>query len=144
MPGLDGGNLANQLLVSPALKGVTIEFLTAAVGREELRQRRGVGGGRPFLAKPANLHEILGCLEQHLGRAWVPAASTAEKPLRPSADGHGSIRGNPCGGHPKWPGPVSSAIQGKERMRYVCAPEERQVLLKRSVAICMGYLRTRS
>lgn len=66
MPGLDGGNLASQLQASPKLKGVPIVFLTAAVTHEEVRQRDGLVGGLPFLAKPVNLQEVLACLQHHL------------------------------------------------------------------------------
>lgn len=69
MPELDGGNLASTLRKSPQLKGVPIVFLTAAVTREELRQRHGLVGGLPFLAKPVNLQEVLACLQQHLNLA---------------------------------------------------------------------------
>lgn len=72
MPELDGGNLASTLQKSPQLKGVPIVFLTAAVTREELRQRRGLVGGLPFLAKPVNLQEVLACLQEHLGLARPP------------------------------------------------------------------------
>ena len=74
MPGLDGGNLASQLQTNPKLKGVPIVFLTAAVTREEVRARRGLVGGLPFLAKPVNLHEVLACLKRHLGAPQSPAA----------------------------------------------------------------------
>jgi len=74
MPGLDGGALASQFQASPRLKGVPIVFLTAAVTREEVRARRGLVGGQPFLAKPVDLHEVLTCLAQHLG---APGASMA-------------------------------------------------------------------
>ena len=76
MPELDGGNLASRLQASPKLKGVPIVFLTAAVTREEIRERRGLVGGLPFLAKPVNLQEVLTCLEHQLGTARAPAAST--------------------------------------------------------------------
>ena len=76
MPGLDGGALASQLQASPRLKGVPIVFLTAAVTREEVRARLGQIGGLPFLAKPVNLHEVLTCLERHLGAPGGSAAST--------------------------------------------------------------------
>ena len=75
MPGMDGGNLATALQASPKLKGVPIVFLTAAVTREEIRQRHGLVGGLPFLAKPVNLHEVLACLQQHLGPHRVPTAA---------------------------------------------------------------------
>ena len=77
MPGLDGGILASHLQSSPKLKGVPIVFLTAAVTREEARARRGVVGGLPFLAKPVNLQEVLGCLRRHLGAPGGPASTPA-------------------------------------------------------------------
>ncbi len=76
MPGLDGGNLASVLQASPKLEGVPIVFLTAAVTREELRQRRGLVGGLPFLAKPVNLQEVLACLQHHLGLAGSSAQNS--------------------------------------------------------------------
>ncbi len=76
MPDLDGGNLASAMQASPKLKGVPIVFLTAAVTREEVRERRGLIGGLPFLAKPVNLHEVLGCLERHLVPARVATSGT--------------------------------------------------------------------
>jgi two-component system, OmpR family, response regulator len=76
MPGLDGGTLASQLRTSPKLKGVPIVFLTASITREELRARHGLVGGQPFLAKPVSLHEVLACLEQHLG-APQPSVATS-------------------------------------------------------------------
>jgi two-component system, OmpR family, response regulator len=67
MPGLDGGDLAGVFRTSPTTRNVPIVFLTAAVTREEVRAHHGLIGGLPFLAKPVNLHEVLGCLERHLG-----------------------------------------------------------------------------
>jgi two-component system OmpR family response regulator len=67
MPGLDGGEVASALRAHPAIQGVPIVFLTAAVTREEVRARHGLVGGEPFLAKPVNLREVLGCLAEHLG-----------------------------------------------------------------------------
>ena len=75
MPGMDGGNLANVLQTSPTTRNVPIVFLTAAVTREEVRSRRGLIGGLPFLAKPVNLQEVLGCLERHLGPPRSAAAA---------------------------------------------------------------------
>ncbi len=83
MPGLDGGNLASRLQESPLLTGIPIVFLTAAVTREELRQRRGLVGGLPFLAKPVNLQEVLACLRHHLGQG--PTLATARMPQEPPA-----------------------------------------------------------
>jgi two-component system OmpR family response regulator len=67
MPVLDGGNLAASFQENPGMKNVPIVFLTAAVTREEVRNRRGLIGGLPFLAKPVSLREVLDCLERHLG-----------------------------------------------------------------------------
>jgi two-component system, OmpR family, response regulator len=75
MPGLDGGDLAGVFRASPTTRNVPIVFLTAAVTREEVRARHGLIGGLPFLAKPVNLHEVLGCLEQHLGPPRSAAAA---------------------------------------------------------------------
>jgi two-component system, OmpR family, response regulator len=79
MPGLDGGNLASALQANRRLKDVPIVFLTAAVTKDEVRSRRGLIGGLPFLAKPVNLQEVLACLQHHLGPARAPAASTPPK-----------------------------------------------------------------
>ena len=76
MPGLDGGNLASQLQSHPQLKTVPIVFLTAAVTHEEIKQRHGMVGGLPFLAKPVNLKEVLACLRHHLGAAPVRSAGS--------------------------------------------------------------------
>lgn len=67
MPGLDGGHLASALQDNPKLKGIPVVFLTAAVTRDEIRERRGLVGGLPFLAKPVNLQEVLACVERQLG-----------------------------------------------------------------------------
>lgn len=79
MPGLDGGSVAEHFQRSADLKHVPIIFLTAAVTRDELRSRAGVVGGLPFLAKPVDLHEVVRCLQERLGRsvrkAPVPVAS---------------------------------------------------------------------
>ena len=76
MPDLDGGRLAGAFQANPINKGVPIVFLTAAITREEVHARRGLVGGLPFLAKPVNLHEVLGCLERHLGGSRATAATS--------------------------------------------------------------------
>jgi CheY-like chemotaxis protein len=76
MPDLDGGDLAVQFHASPTTKDVPIVFVTATVSREEIRARHGLVGGQPFLAKPVNLHEVLGCLERHLGAPRAPAVAS--------------------------------------------------------------------
>jgi CheY-like chemotaxis protein len=76
MPGLDGGNLASQLQTNPKPKGLPIVFFSAAVTREEVRARRGLIGGQPFLAKPVCLQEVLACLKKHLGALQAPVATS--------------------------------------------------------------------
>ena len=68
MPGQDGGELANRFHISPPLKHVPIVFFTAAARKEEVASRGGRIGGLPFLAKPADLPEVIACLEQQLGK----------------------------------------------------------------------------
>ena len=75
MPDLDGGYLAGKFQANPTTKDVPIVFLTAAITREEVRARGGLVGGLPFLAKPVNLHEVLACLERHLGKPAAHASA---------------------------------------------------------------------
>ena len=67
MPGMDGGELASLFLADAKLKSVPIVFLTAAATKTDVRRGGGLIGGMPFLAKPADLREVLACLKQHLG-----------------------------------------------------------------------------
>ena len=76
MPDVDGGDLAVDFHTSPTTKDVPIVFVTATVSREEVRARHGLVGGLPFLAKPVNLHEVLGCLERHLGGSMPSVAAS--------------------------------------------------------------------
>jgi two-component system, OmpR family, response regulator len=66
MPGLDGGELAAVFQAHPLLKSIPIVFLTAAVTHKEVDAGRGLVGGRPFLAKPIVLTELIACLDQQL------------------------------------------------------------------------------
>jgi len=72
MPGMDGGDLASRINESPTLRTVPIVFLTGAVTRQEVASSDGLIGGLPFLAKPANQAEVLGCLSKHIDpRAYL-------------------------------------------------------------------------
>jgi len=66
MPDQDGGELASCFHTSPQLKHVR---LCSYGGRQEggSASRGGRIGGLPFLAKPADLPDVIACLEQHLG-----------------------------------------------------------------------------
>ncbi|MCX5831638.1 MAG: response regulator [Deltaproteobacteria bacterium] len=67
MPGMDGGELAACFQANPKLKAVPVVFLTAAVTIGEVEAGGGLIGGRPFLAKPIVLSEVVACLKHHLG-----------------------------------------------------------------------------
>lgn len=67
MPGADGGEVANRLRASPDLKQVPIVFFTAAATKREVAERDGQIGGLSFLAKPADLREVIACFAKHLG-----------------------------------------------------------------------------
>lgn len=66
MPDKDGSTVADELRSEHDLKDIPIIFLTAVVSREEADAQRGVIGGQPFLAKPANIETVLACIDQHL------------------------------------------------------------------------------
>jgi len=72
MPRLFGGDVAARIRADARLARTPIVFLSAAVGRERVREHEGVISGYPFLPKPVNIDEILCCIEQQLG----PAEST--------------------------------------------------------------------
>lgn len=66
MPEMDGGDLASQFRADPQLRRVPVIFLTAAVRKTEVRDHGGSIGGLPFLAKPADLAEVVACINRHL------------------------------------------------------------------------------
>ncbi|MEO8429341.1 MAG: response regulator [Verrucomicrobiota bacterium] len=68
MPGIGGGELAAQFQAHPGLNDIPVVFLTAAVKKEEVKSRSGIIGGFPYLAKPVNLQELIGCIEKNLRR----------------------------------------------------------------------------
>lgn len=65
MPRMPGGNVAAEFEADPQLKNMPIVFLTAAVQRSRLEEMDGIISGRPCLAKPASLEEIVGMIEKH-------------------------------------------------------------------------------
>ena len=65
MPAMPGGNVAALFEAEPTLKDLPIVFLTAAVRRSRLEEMDGIISGRPCLAKPASLEEIVGMIEKH-------------------------------------------------------------------------------
>jgi len=69
MPELDGGEVAVQLEDHERLKDIPVVFLTSAVTHEEVTAQDGVIGGRPFLAKPVGLRELLDTIEKYVTKA---------------------------------------------------------------------------
>ena len=64
MPQVPGGNVAAEFEADPALKDLPIVFLTAAVRRSRLKEMDGIISGRPCLAKPASLEEVVAMIER--------------------------------------------------------------------------------
>ena len=64
MPRLPGGNVAAQFEADPVLKDTPIVFLTAAVRRTRIEEMDGLLSGKPCLAKPASLEEIVAMIEK--------------------------------------------------------------------------------
>lgn len=64
MPQMPGGNVAAEFEADESLKNMPIVFLTAAVRRSRLEEMDGIISGRPCLAKPASLEEIVAMIEK--------------------------------------------------------------------------------
>jgi CheY-like chemotaxis protein len=67
MPRMPGGNVVAQFEADAELKDIPIVFLTAAVQRSRLEEMDGIISGRPCLAKPASLEEIVAMIERETG-----------------------------------------------------------------------------
>jgi len=67
MPRMPGGNVVAQIESDAGLKNLPIVFLTAAVQRSRVEEMDGIIGGRPCLAKPATMEEIVAMIERETG-----------------------------------------------------------------------------
>jgi CheY-like chemotaxis protein len=65
MPRLPGGNVAAQIDSDPQLAGTPIVFLTAAVRKHQVEENEGIISGRPCLAKPATVDEVIAMIEKY-------------------------------------------------------------------------------
>jgi CheY-like chemotaxis protein len=65
MPETDGGEIAARIHSDPALHRIPIVFLTALVTEAEGRSSLRIHG-RPFLAKPISLPELIKGIEENL------------------------------------------------------------------------------
>lgn len=66
MPDADGTELIEDLKNNPATKDIPVIFLTAIVKSEEVKTRKGVISGYPFIAKPVSTKELVGRIEDIL------------------------------------------------------------------------------
>ncbi len=62
MPGMDGGDVASEIQTDENLKNAPIVFLTAVAKKKDA----GIIGGRPFIAKPVTVKEVIDCIEKNL------------------------------------------------------------------------------
>src|SRR5262245_9136204 len=65
MPGLDGGEVAEQIQADRELHYTPIIFLTALVTKAEARSGLHIQG-HPVVAKPINIPELIDAIETHL------------------------------------------------------------------------------
>lgn len=66
MPGMDGGEVAETIRDDKDLKNIPIVFLTAATTKKEVSSHGGIIGGRPFIAKPVSVEELISCIEKNI------------------------------------------------------------------------------
>ncbi len=62
MPDMDGGDVAAEIQSDENLKNTPIVFLTAVAKKKE----EGIIAGRPFVAKPVTVEEVVACIEKNL------------------------------------------------------------------------------
>jgi CheY-like chemotaxis protein len=73
MPGMDGGDVANQIKRDRNLRGTPIVFLTATVSRHEAGDVGLNSGGELFLAKPVSVEALIQSINDHTRKPDPPA-----------------------------------------------------------------------
>lgn len=73
MPGMDGGDVANQIKRDRTLRGTPIVFLTATVSKHEAGDVGLNSGGELFLAKPVSVEALIQCINEHARKPEPPA-----------------------------------------------------------------------
>jgi len=71
MPDMDGTEVAMQLASDPRTSKIPIVFLTAVAQKAEVKARGGIIGGRAFIAKPVEAHEVIAAIEKYLAPSPV-------------------------------------------------------------------------
>ena len=79
MPGMDGGDVANQLRSDPELRNVPIIFITATASGKAAANDGLVSGGYLYLSKPVALDDLMRCIET------CHAANASHPPTDPPA-----------------------------------------------------------
>ena len=69
MPGLDGGDVANQLEANPYLRDIPVIIVTALLDRRESAGRTVKMDGHRMLAKPFSVSGLCRNIEDELGMA---------------------------------------------------------------------------
>ena len=59
MPGMDGGQVAEELRELPATKDIPIIFLTGLLTKEIEQNNRNLVGGNVMFAKPVNIEKLV-------------------------------------------------------------------------------------
>ena len=65
MPYMPGGNVVAQFEAETEFQNLPIVFMTAAIQRSRVAENDGMVSGKPCLAKPASLEEIVKMIEEH-------------------------------------------------------------------------------
>ena len=66
MPGVDGGEVCFRLNSDEDTKNIPIVFLTALISKKEARKKDNIIKGRPFIAKPASVDELIDVIEKNI------------------------------------------------------------------------------
>jgi CheY-like chemotaxis protein len=69
MPGMSGGEIAEELLDDPSTCKIPIIFLTALVKKDEVARQSGYISGRPFIAKPVTAQDLIKRIEEEIRSA---------------------------------------------------------------------------
>ena len=64
MPYMPGGNVVAQFEAEAEFQNLPIVFMTAAIQRSRVAENDGMVSGKPCLAKPASLEEIMAMIER--------------------------------------------------------------------------------
>ena len=72
MPGMDGGDVSNQIKRDRKLKETPIIFLTATVSKREAGDVGLNSGGELFLAKPVTVENLIQCINERVRKPEPP------------------------------------------------------------------------